>query len=286
VQSNQPLPILDQNVSQDEIWSCTTCAACHYQCPIFVEPMTEIVELRRHSVMVKGKMPETAQVAMMSLQKRGHPWTGTPYMRTEWFKDIEVKQLSAVDPSERNSCLLLWVGCTGALVDRNMLVTQAMARVLQRAGIDFYVLGNEELCCGDPARRLGNEFLFQTMAKKNIKILQQYHVETILTTCPHCFNTFKNEYPDFGGDFQVIHHTQFIANLLKEGKLKLGSVPSETITYHDSCYLSRHNDVREEPRILGRAVASLAKVFRRWAGREKTAFAAELAAVMPGWRKP
>jgi len=254
--SADPTPILGQNISQDEIWSCTTCGACHYQCPIFVEPMSKIIDLRRHTVMVQGKMPETAQVAMVSLQKRGHPWSGTPHMRNAWFKDLGLKELSKSGPPEGNSTLLFWTGCSGALVDRNILVSQAVARILQSAGVEFYVLGNEESCCGDPARRIGNEYLFQTLAKKNIKVLQYYQVKTIVTTCPHCFNTLKNEYPDFGGDFEVIHHTQFIANLLAEGRLKLSPSVVGSLTFHDPCYLGRHNDIYEPPRSVARAVGS------------------------------
>lgn len=243
-------PLVGENISEDEIWSCTTCGACHHQCPIFVEPMTKIVELRRHQVMVKGKLPETAQLTMMSLQKRGHPWSGTPYMRTDWAKNLTLNELSKTG----GGALLFWVGCSGALVDRNMRVSAAMARILQNTGIEFFVLGGEESCCGDPARRIGNEFLFQTIAKKNIKILQRYAVKTIITTCPHCYNTFKNEYPDFDGRFEVIHHSQFLAALLADGKLKLNAPQLESLTFHDPCYLGRHNDVYEPPRALASAV--------------------------------
>ena len=248
-----PMPIVGENVSLDEIWSCTTCGACQYQCPIFVEPVARILEMRRHAVMVQGKMPETAQLAMVSLQKRGHPWSGTPHMRNAWYKDLGLKEASSVG-AQGAVPLLFWVGCSGALVDRNMLVSQAFARVLQSAGVEFCVLGNEETCCGDPARRIGNEYLFQTLAKKNVKVLQYYDVKKIVTVCPHCYNTLKNEYPDFGGNFEVVHHTQFIADLLGQGKLKLARSTFGPLTFHDPCYLGRHNDIYEPPRAVARAV--------------------------------
>jgi len=228
------------------LWQCTTCAACMEACPVFIEQMPKIVDMRRYLVMEEADFPDSMQQAITSLEKRGHPFSGTNATRLDWAEGLGVRQITEAKDAE----VLLWVGCGGALVERNQKVTRSTALLLEQAGVNFAIMGREEKCSGDPARRIGNEFLFETLAKENVEKLNKYAVKKVITSCPHCFNTFKNEYPQYGGLFEVYHHSEYLARLVDEGRLTPVSASEKKIAFHDPCYLGRQNGIYDAPRQL------------------------------------
>jgi len=234
-------------IKDDTIWSCTNCRWCDEACPVTIENVQRIVDMRRYLVLTESKFPKELNLVFKGLENQSNPWGIGSNKRQDWAEGMQNIKWAAENPEFE---YLYWVGCAGSFDDRNKKVTSAMLKILDTAGVSYAMLGNEEGCCGDSARRLGNEYLYQALAQANIEIFNTYKVKKIITTCPHCFNTFRNEYPQFDGNYEIIHHSELIANLIAEGKIKPTKALEGICTYHDSCFLGRYNEIYSEPRAI------------------------------------
>ncbi len=256
-------PLVPNAVSDNVVWDCVTCGACVRECPVGIEHIDHIVDLRRNLVMVESRFPEEAASMLRDIDRASNPWGKAQGDRAQWAQGLDVRVLQPGEPPPE---VLFWVGCAPSFDERAKKSAVSTAKLLKEAGVEFAILGPREGCTGDPARRMGDEYTFQKQANQNVATLNEAKVTKIVTTCPHCFNTLGSEYADFGGHYEVVHHTEFLAGLVREGKLK-PLAGDRTITYHDSCYLARHNDVRNQPREL---VAAAGRAVEMPRNRERT----------------
>lgn len=249
--------IISAEVSEDVIWACTSCRACESECPVFIEHTDKIFEVRRNLVLMESKFPPEIQTVFKNIENNFSPWAMSPEDRDKWSEGLSVKKMSEVASSGETIDYLFWVGCAGSFDDRSKKVSRALVNIMNNAGVKFAILGNEEKCTGDPVRRMGNEYLAQMLIVDNVANLNKYNIKKIVTSCPHCFNAIKNEWKDFGGNYEVIHHTQLISDLMKTGKIKPSKPVEKKMTYHDSCYLGRWNGEYNAPRAILKQVPGI-----------------------------
>jgi Fe-S oxidoreductase len=244
--------LLDNFITEQELWACTTCMACVQECPVMIEHVDTIVDMRRALVLNESRFPKELNATFSNLERNFTPWSFGHSTRADWAEGLDIPRMANTPDAE----VLFWVGCAGSYDARYVKVTQAFAKLMKMAGVKFAILGTEEKCNGDPARRMGNEYLAQSLITENITTMARYNVKKIVVTCPHCMQSLGKEYKQFGGDYEVVHHTTFLDDLIEEGKLKLSAEKKATVTFHDPCYLGRYNDEYEAPRSMIDRVAT------------------------------
>jgi len=247
-----PGPIHGELIKADELWACTTCMACVEECPAFIDIVDTIIDLRRYLALSEGALPSTAPQSLQNIQRAGNPWGLPAGERLAWAQGLDVP---VMEPGKEVE-YLYWVGCSASYDRRNQAIARAVVKILKAAGVSFGVM-QEERCHGEVARRLGEEYLYQTLQQANVAAINRYRFRKVITHCPHCFNTIKNEFPQFGGTYEVLHHSQVIDELLRAGRIRPRKALDATLAFHDSCYLGRYNGILEAPRRVARSVPGL-----------------------------
>ena len=260
------IPLTKWMLSEEAAWSCTTCGFCVEVCPVGNEPMVDILRIRQDLVMMESNFPSDAMATFEKIENYGNPWGLSPQDREIWMEGLDISLIR----EKKESDVLYWAGCAGAYDSRGKEISQAVTKVMKKAGVDFASLGNEETCTGDSARRMGNEYLFQMMAEKNIETFNKYKFKKIVTQCPHCLTTLKNDYAELGANLEVMHHSQYIGELVSEGKIKPEAWMDEDVTYHDPCYLGRHEGEFEAPRNVLQSIMKDGNLIEMVQSREKS----------------